>query len=54
MSILTGESLINDAAALALFSVAVAQVAGSHTFIENPLLLFAYSAVLGPLVGAAL
>lgn len=54
MSILTGESLINDAAALALFSVAVAQVAGSHTFIENPVLLFGYSAVLGPLVGAAL
>lgn len=54
MSILTGESLINDAAALALFSVAVAQVAGSRTFIENPVLLFGYSAVLGPLVGAAL
>lgn len=54
MSILTGESLINDAAALALFSMAVAQVAGSHTFIENPLLLFSYSAVVGPLVGASL
>lgn len=54
MSILTGESLINDAAALALFSVAVAQVAGSHTFFDNPILLFSYSAVLGPLVGAAL
>lgn len=54
MAILTGESLINDAAALALFSVAVAQVAGSHTFIENPLLLFGYSAVVGPIVGAAL
>ncbi len=54
MSILTGESLINDAAALALYSVAVAQVAGTHTFIEDPVLLFAYSAVLGPLVGAAL
>jgi CPA1 family monovalent cation:H+ antiporter len=54
MAILTGESLINDAAALTLFSVAVAQVAGSHTFIENPLLLFAYSAVVGPLVGAVL
>ncbi|KGI69051.1 sodium:proton antiporter [Mycolicibacterium rufum] len=54
MSILTGESLINDAAALALFSVAVAQVAGSHTFIENPVLLFGYSAVLGPVIGAAL
>src|SRR6478672_12672901 len=54
MAILTGESLINDAAALTLFSVAVAQVAGTHTFIENPLLLFGYSAVVGPLVGAAL
>jgi len=54
MAILTGESLINDAAALTLFSIAVAQVAGSHTFIENPVLLFGYSAVVGPLVGAAL
>ncbi|MCX2931489.1 sodium:proton antiporter [Mycobacterium sp. CVI_P3] len=54
MAILTGESLINDAAALTLFSIAVAQVAGTHTFIANPLLLFGYSAVLGPAVGAAL
>jgi monovalent cation/hydrogen antiporter len=54
MAILTGESLINDAAALTLFSVAVAQVAGTRTFIENPLLLFGYSAIVGPLVGAAL
>ncbi len=54
MAILTGESLINDAAALSLFSIAVAQVAGTHTFIENPLLLFGYSAVVGPVVGAAL
>lgn len=54
MAILTGESLINDAAALTLFSIAVAQVAGSHTFIANPVLLFGYSAVVGPLVGAAL
>jgi monovalent cation/hydrogen antiporter len=54
MSILTGESLINDAAALTLFSVAVAHVAGGRTFIENPFLLFAYSSALGPLVGAAL
>ncbi len=54
MAILTGESLINDAAALTLFSIAVAQVAGTHTFIGNPLLLFGYSALLGPLVGAAL
>ena len=54
MAILTGESLINDAAALTLFSIAVAQVAGSHTFIENPVLLFGYSAVVGPAVGMAL
>ena len=54
MAILTGESLVNDAAALSLFSIAVAQVAGSRAFIENPLLLFSYSAVLGPIVGAAL
>ena len=51
MAILTGESLINDAAALTLFSIAVAQVAGSHTFIENPFLLFGYSAVVGPARG---
>ena len=54
MAILTGESLINDAAALTLFSIAVVQVAGGHTFIENPFLLFGYSAVVGPIVGAVL
>ena len=54
MAILTGESLINDAAALTLFSIAVVQVAGGVTFIENPFLLFGYSALVGPLVGAAL
>ena len=54
MAILTGESLINDAAALTLFSIAVVQVAGGHTFIENPFLLFGYSAVVGPVVGAVL
>ncbi|MBB3603095.1 CPA1 family monovalent cation:H+ antiporter [Mycolicibacterium sp. BK556] len=54
MTILTGESLINDAAALALFSIAVAQVAGTHIFIDNPFLLFGYSAVLGPVVGVVL
>jgi CPA1 family monovalent cation:H+ antiporter len=54
MAILTGESLINDAAALTLFSIAVAQVAGTHTFIANPFLLFAYSATVGPIVGGVL
>ncbi|MEE9243481.1 MAG: sodium:proton antiporter [Mycobacterium sp.] len=54
MAILKGESLVNDAAALTLFSFAVAQVAGSPEFIDNPVLLFAYSTVLGPVVGAGL
>lgn len=54
MAILTGESLINDAAALTLFSIAVVQVTGGHIFIHNPFLLFGYSAVVGPIVGALL
>lgn len=54
MAILTGESLINDAAALTLFSIAVAQVAGTRTFIDNAVLLFTYSAVVGPIVGVLL
>ena len=51
MAILTGESLINGAAALTLFTIAVAQVAGSHTFIENPFLLFGYGVFVGAFVG---
>ncbi|HQV18443.1 MAG TPA: sodium:proton antiporter [Gordonia sp. (in: high G+C Gram-positive bacteria)] len=51
MSILTGESLVNDAAALSLFAIAISQIASTHSFIENPLALFGYSAVVGPLVG---
>jgi CPA1 family monovalent cation:H+ antiporter len=54
MTILTGESLINDAAALTLFSIAVAEVAGSRNFIDNPVLLFGYSAAVGAAVGVAL
>ncbi|NDK90793.1 sodium:proton antiporter [Gordonia desulfuricans] len=51
MAILTGESLVNDAAALSLFAIAISQIASTHAFIENPLLLFGYNAVLGPIVG---
>ena len=51
MSILTGESLVNDAAALSLFAIAISQIASTHSFIENPLALFGYNAVVGPLVG---
>lgn len=54
MAILTGESLVNDAAALTLFSIALAHVAGTRAFIADPVLLFGYSAVIGPVVGAAL
>ncbi|MGD8167477.1 Na+/H+ antiporter [Herbiconiux sp. P16] len=54
MSILTGESLVNDAAALTLFSIGVAAVAGTHTIFDNPILLFLYSAVVGIVVGVVL
>jgi CPA1 family monovalent cation:H+ antiporter len=54
MAILTGESLVNDAAALTIFSLAVAAVAGTQTVFRNPLLLFAYSAVAGVLIGLLL
>ncbi|PYE16496.1 sodium/proton antiporter (CPA1 family) [Williamsia limnetica] len=54
MAILTGESLVNDAAALSLFAIAVSQIAGTHSFIGNPLLLFGYNAVLGPIVGVVM
>lgn len=54
LSVLTGESLVNDAAALTLFSVAVASVTGSHTFIDHPVLLFLYSSFVGIASGFAI
>jgi CPA1 family monovalent cation:H+ antiporter len=51
MTVLKGESLINDAAALTLFTVAVAAVAGTHTFIASTPLYFLYAALLGIVVG---
>jgi CPA1 family monovalent cation:H+ antiporter len=54
MAVLTGESLVNDAAALSLFTIAVTQVSGGHAFIANPILLFGYSAAVGSAVGAVL
>src|SRR4051794_19339984 len=39
LAVLTGESLVNDAAALTIFSIAVAGVVGDRTFIDNPVLL---------------
>jgi CPA1 family monovalent cation:H+ antiporter len=54
MAILTGESLVNDAAALTIFTLAVAAVTGSHTLFGNPFALFAYGAVVGIVIGLAL
>ncbi|MET0954488.1 MAG: sodium:proton antiporter [Cryobacterium sp.] len=54
ISILTGESLVNDAAALTLFAVAVAAVTGDSEFIENPFLLFGWEAVIGLLLGVVI
>jgi NhaP-type Na+/H+ or K+/H+ antiporter len=54
MAILTGESLVNDAAALTLFSVGVAAVTGTHNVVDNPFLFFGYTSLVGVLVGLAL
>jgi monovalent cation/hydrogen antiporter len=54
LSVLTGESLVNDAAALTIFSIAIASVSGEHTFIDNAVLLFLYSAAVGIASGIAL
>ena len=54
VAILTGESLVNDAAALTFFSLAVAAAAGTHTFIANPFLLFLYGCVVGIIIGLIL
>ncbi|KRA99979.1 hypothetical protein ASD83_05740 [Devosia sp. Root685] len=51
MTVLKGESLINDAAALTLLAVAVASTAGTHAFIDNTALYFLYAAVVGVLLG---
>ena len=51
VAILTGESLVNDATALALFAFAVATAAGTAPFIANPALLLGYGVAVGILVG---
>ncbi|MET3924089.1 sodium:proton antiporter [Devosia sp. 2618] len=51
MTVLKGESLINDAAALTIFAAAVAAVAGTHAFIDNLPIYFLYSSVVGVLLG---
>ncbi|WP_432969244.1 Na+/H+ antiporter [Dactylosporangium sp. CA-233914] len=51
MTILTGESLVNDAVALVAFQLAVAAYAGYRPFIAQPALLACYSVVVGIGVG---
>ncbi|MGH6616442.1 cation:proton antiporter [Sphingomonas sp.] len=54
MTILKGESLINDAAALTLFSATAAAATGRHTLIGNGALYFLYTAVAGLIIGIVL
>ena len=54
MTVLKGESLINDAAALTFFTFAAASVAGTHLFIPNIFLYLLYSAVVGFVLGLVL
>ena len=54
MTVLKGESLINDAAALTLFTFAAAAVTGTQLFISNVFLYLLYSAVVGVVVGVLL
>ena len=54
VAILTGESLVNDATALALFAFAVSIAAGTAAFIANPVWLLLYGVGVGILVGSVL
>ncbi|MEO6015579.1 MAG: cation:proton antiporter [Devosia sp.] len=54
MTVLKGESLINDAAALTFFAFAVASISGTHLFISNIVLYLLYASVVGFIVGLVL
>ena len=54
MTVLKGESLINDAAALTLFTFAVASVAGTKLPIPNFLIYLLYSSFAGIAVGVVI
>ena len=51
MTVLKGESLINDAAALTFFTFAIASVSGTSLFISNIVLYLLYAAVVGFVLG---
>ncbi len=54
MTVLKGESLINDAAALTFFTFAVASVSGTHLFISNIFLYLLYASFVGFVLGLVL
>jgi CPA1 family monovalent cation:H+ antiporter len=54
MTILTGESLINDAAALTLFSIATVSVTGQTAFISRPVPFFLYEIAIALIIGRVL
>lgn len=54
ITILTGESLFNDATALTAFSVAVAAATGEQVSPAESVLRFCYSAVTGAIIGLVL
>lgn len=54
MTVLKGESLVNDAAALTLFSVAASAATGAESFINNGVLYFLFAAGFGAILGVIL
>ncbi len=52
MTILTGESLVNDASSLTIFKVALAIVGGASLSLSDDLWIFVAAVVVGVLVGA--
>jgi len=54
MTVLKGESLINDAAALTLFSLTATMITGFALPIHNIFVYFAYNVVVGIIVGVVL
>ncbi|MDR1293965.1 MAG: cation:proton antiporter, partial [Bifidobacteriaceae bacterium] len=54
VDLLTGESLVNDAAALTLFAVAVSHLEGAEPFISNQALFFLYGSTVGLFIGLLL
>ncbi|APU17864.1 MULTISPECIES: Na+/H+ antiporter [Actinoalloteichus] len=54
MTVVTGESLINDAVALTIYRIALAAALGAATSVSGGFLIFAQAVVIGLLIGMAL